>query len=169
MKEFINSLSFVGALFSPLRPFRLRLYFGKIRIGVPIFYPRRWVRNKDRPGYLSPVRIKLWGFSYCGLGYKTKWSDTDYRMEWSPKYSLVVLYRQICLIVDAPHASEYWEIWLYYRNNTDRSKSKLERIAQCRKEFPKTYIRYNSDGTKQEIDYYDLVLRKRYINKIADI
>jgi hypothetical protein len=150
----MNKLTFVKALWSPFKPFKLKWYCGKIAIGTPYFYPRRWINN-------IPVPKKI-GFDFVGLGWKTKWTCTDYRFEWSPRISFVFFGYQIAVIVNALHDSSYWESWLYYERNTDKSKSKKERIEQCKLEFPQTWTTYNKD-TKQLIDYYKLILKNKYL------
>lgn len=161
IKYFFNKFFFIRAFFGPfLRP-KLKFYFGKIAIGTPIFYPRRWVKCKDKKGYRKPVPRKF-GFDIVGLGWKTKWSDTDYRFEWSPIISFVFIKWQFCVMVIAPHVDHYWESWLYYQYNTDKKKSRGERIKDMRKEHPQIWITYNEDDEEETIDYYDLILKKKY-------
>jgi hypothetical protein len=97
-----------------------------------------------------------------GLGWKTKWTNVDYRFEWSPVWSFVFFGYQIAVTVKAPEEFSYWESWLYYEKNTDKNKSKKERIEQCRKEFPLTYIRYSKEG-EEKVDYYEKILKNRYL------
>jgi len=150
----MNKLAFVKALWSPFKPFKLKWYCGKTAIGTPYFYPRTYKKKKTVP--------KKIGFDFVGLGWKTKWSNTDYRFEWSPRISFVFFGYQIAVIVNAPHDSSYWESWLYYERNTDKSKSKKERIKQCKLEFPQTWTTYSKD-TKQLVDYYKLILKNKYL------
>ena len=150
----MNKLLFIKALWSPFKPFKLKWYCGKIAIGTPYFYPRTWKNN-------MPVPKKI-GFDFVELGWKTKWTCTDYRFEWSPLLSFVFFGYQIAVIVNAPHASNYWASWLYYEKDTDKSKSKKERIEQCKLEFSQTWTTYSKD-TKQSIDYYKLILKKKYL------
>ena len=117
-------------------------------------------QEKIRCEYAIPKKI---GFDFVDLGWKTKWTDTDYRFEWSPLISFVFFGYQLALIVSAPHTSNYWEAWLYYEGDTDKSKTKKERIKQCKLEFPQTYTSHHSDGRKEKIDYYKLILRKKYV------
>lgn len=151
----MNKLTFVKALWSPFKPFKLKWYCGKTAIGTPYFYPRTWKNN-------MPVPKKI-GFDFVGLGWKTKWSNTDYRFEWYPLLSFVFFGYQIAVIVNAPHSSNYWESWLYYERDTDKSKSKKERIEQCKLEFSQKYTSHYSDGKKEIIDYYKLILKKKYL------
>lgn len=155
----MNKFAYIKALWSPFKPFKLKWYVGKIAIGTPYFFPRKWVPNPEKPGYNKAVPKKI-GFDFVGLGWKTKFDD--YRFEWSPILSFVFFGYQIAIIVVAPHADQYWESWLYYENNTDKTKSKRERIAQCRKEASQTWRSLGKDGKDVVIDYYDLILKDKY-------
>ena len=62
----------------------------------------------------------------------------------------------------APEYNHYWEAWLYYERDTDKTKSKKERIEQCRKEFSLDYIT-TTNGVSEEIDYYTLILKPKYL------
>ena len=111
-----------------------------------------------------PVPLKV-GFSSCDLGYKTKWSDTDFRFEWSPVFSFVFFGYQIALTIQAPNdADAYWEAWLYYEFRTDKTKSKQERIEQCMKEFPRTYTIYYKTPTEytETVNKYQSILKNKY-------
>ena len=72
--------------FSPFKPFKLKWYCGKIAVGTPYFYPRRWITNPDKPGYQTAVDKKI-GFDFVGLGWKTKFES--YRFESAPLISFV--------------------------------------------------------------------------------
>ncbi len=193
----MKPLSFLKALCSPFKPFKLKWYIGKVAIGTPYFLPRKWVKatpelihnavlkhiereesyNKINPKdprkikpydelykekskylYTAPKKI---GFDFVGLGWKTKWTDTDYRFEWSPLISFVFFKWQIALIVVAPEENHYWEAWLYYENNTDKSLSQEERIKQCIEAFPLKYTVY-SDNEKKSVNFYFNILKKKY-------
>ena len=198
LKYILEDLRWLKVLNSPFKPFRVRLYAGKIQVGVPYFYPRKWVKatpelrtkaaldhikreerfNKSNPdsarkiksfeelyeeykNYSFPVPLKV-GFSYCGLGWKTKWTNTDFRYEWGPVLSFVFFGYQIALMVGHKHSSHYWESWLYYEKATDKTKSKRERIEQCRKEFPQTW-KVSSMGKEEIVDYYQRILKTKYL------
>ena len=94
------------------------------------------------------------------LGWKTKWTNTDYRFEWSPLISFVFFKWQIAVVFSAPEASHYWESWLYYEFNTDKSKSQKERIIQCQKEFKQNWISYK-DGVEIITNYYQFILKEK--------
>ena len=191
LKYILNDLRFLKALNSPFKPFKVKLYAGKTRIGVPYFYPRKWVKlsekeieekalekynkldqfQKDKVtleqykqyyrGTKKAIPKKI-GFDFVGLGWKIKWSSTDYRFEWSPLISFVFFKWQIAIIVKVPEEHPYWESWLYYEYNTDKSKSQKERIEQCQKEFKQDWISYKN-GIKTKTNYYKLILKKKYI------
>lgn len=182
----MKSFKFIKALFSPFKPFKLKWYAGKIAIGTPYFYPRRWVTlTKEEiesratkyvndpskvsksfeewceyfKGHQKAVDKKI-GFDFVDLGWKTKYDE--YRFEWAPLISFVFLKWQIAITVVAPHQHHYWESWLYYENDTDKNKSKQERINQCRKEAPQIWTRYDKVIGNTTVDYYDLILKKKY-------
>jgi len=116
---------------------------------------------QEKLTYRFPVPLKV-GFSYCGLGYKTKWTDTDFRHEWNPVLSFVFFGYQVALMVSHKHSSHYWEAWLYYEYATNKTKSKRERIEQCRKEFNQTWT-VSSMGKEEVVDYYQRILKTKYI------
>lgn len=188
---------------SPFKLPRLKLYVGKVAIGTPYFYPRRWVKPtqqmlidaaeqdiadrkrwneanekhghtpkaiptieelcEQKKNYQFPVPKKI-GFDFVGLGYKTKWSDTDYRFEWSPIWSFVFFKWQIALMFlgpDSMSSSHYWEAWLYYKNDTSKNKHTKIRVRQLKKRFPQTY-RIHRGGDEEIINYYDVILKKKY-------
>jgi hypothetical protein len=70
-------------------------------------------------------------------------------------------------MIGSKNSDSYWTAWLYYENNTDKSKSKEERIIQCMKEFPQTYTIY-SKGKKYTVDYYPKILRKKYLKILSN-
>jgi hypothetical protein len=115
--------------------------------------------------YQFPVPKKI-GFDFVGLGYKTKWSDTDYRHEWNPIWSFVFFKWQIALIFNGPDSmstSHYWEAWLYYRDHIDKNLLSMEaRVEVLKKEFPQTYTIYKNNGSEEKINYYDAILKKKY-------
>jgi len=108
-----------------------------------------------------PVDKRI-GFDFVELGWKTKWSATDFRFEWAPRWSFVCFGYQFAVTVVAPEQDHYWECWLYYELCTDKSKSAKERIAQCQKDFPCIWTSHN-DGIETEINYYKKILRKKYL------
>jgi hypothetical protein len=200
LKYLINRFSWLGILNSPFKPFKVGFYAGKIAIGVPYFFPRKWVKGnnklitaavtseiaaqqrwnelnptharkiksfeelfEEKKNYNFAVPLKV-GFSYCSLGWKTKYDD--FRHEWNPILSFVFFGYQIALTFYSPYHSHYWEPWLYYEYRTDKTKSKRERIEQCIKEAPETWSS-GSGESKITTDYYPLILKQKYIkNKI---
>jgi hypothetical protein len=187
IKYILQQFSWLKILNSPFKPFKVGFYAGKTQIGVPYFLPRKFVRyteediqeamqkHKTNKNYVQHLDNKLYemykgytksvpltiGFDSCGLGWKTKWSDTDYRFEWNPVFSFVFFGYQIALTIYSPYHDHYWTSWLFYKNNTDKTKSKIERVEQCKKEFPQIWKSYK-DGTEETIDYYKLILKTKY-------
>lgn len=188
LKYTLERFRWVKVLFSPFIAPKVGLYIGKTQIGIPFFFPRKWVKygdedikaaiakHKANKNYVQHLDSKLYdmyknytkavplkvGFSYCSLGWKTKWSDTDFRHEWNPIFSFVFFGYQIALTVYSPYYSHYWEPWLYYEYATDKSKSKRERIKQCKKEAPETW-RSIIGGVETTTDYYTLILKPKYL------
>lgn len=157
-----RKFEFLRAFISPFKFPKPKFYIGKVSLGTPYFLPRKWIRHNSKPGYLTPVPKKI-GFDLVGLGYKVKWSNTDYIFEWSPIWSFVFFGIQIAIIWVAPHQDKYWESWLYFTRHTDKNKSYRERIDQCKKEFPQTYTRYIAGNSKGiTIDYYSLIVKTKY-------
>ena len=157
MKRF----TYLKALLSPFKPFTLQWYIGKVAIGVPYFFPRKWVKDKEKPGYHKAVPLKI-GFSYCDLGWKTKWEKTDYRYEWSPTLSFVFFNWQIACWIYIPNTSHYWESWLYYELITDKTKSVEYRLKQCIKGFPNIWTSYKAGGLKETTNYYTKILKNKW-------
>ena len=196
LKYTLERFRWVKALFSPFKPFKVGLYAGKTQVGIPYFYPRKWVKATNRRATEATLeeieRQKKWnelnpnyarkiksfeeifqekmkcsfavpltvGFSYCSLGWKTKYDD--FRHEWNPILSFVFFGYQIALTFYSPYHSHYWEPWLYYEYRTDKTKSKRERIEQCIKEAPETWSS-GSGESKVTTDYYPLILKSKYL------
>lgn len=132
---------------------------------IPQLTLEQWV-EKSR-GFMTAVPIKV-GFSSCPLGFKTKWTDTDFRYEWGPTFTFVFFGYQVAWMIGHPDPYQYWEAWLYYEYATDKTKSRKERVAQCRKEFPRTYTIYHKDpktgeNAQETIDYYERILKPKYL------
>lgn len=150
---------YLKILDSPFKPFGLKWYAGKITMGTPYFLPRKWVDSKDKPGYKTAIPITRFGFNSVSLGWKTKWED--FRFEWAPMISLVIFNRQVCVWANYPEQDHYWECWLEYEMNTDKTKSRVERIAEARNNNSQVWTRHSNDG-KVTIDYWDVVLKEKY-------
>jgi len=159
LKHTLERFRWLKVLFSPFKPFNIKCYIGKTQVGVPYFLPRKWIDNKDKPGYMKAVPLKI-GFSYCSLGWKTKYDS--YRHEWNPVLSFVFFGYQIALTFYSPYQSHYWEPWLYYEYETDKTKSKKERLEQCKKEAPETWSSTDKDGVEETTDYYELIIKPKY-------
>lgn len=155
----MSKYRFLRAFFSPFKRPKLKFYIGKVAIGTPYFLPRKWVHDKEKKGYRIAVRKKI-GFDFVSLGWKTKFGD--FRFEWAPLWSFVFFKWQIAVIVKAPHEMHYWESWLDYEFRTDQSKTKRERIKQCRLEYPNTWSHYEGD-VKVFTDYYTKILKQKYL------
>lgn len=158
IKYFIDDFDFLRAYNSPFKAPKLKWYFGKVAIGTPYFLPRKWVKSKEKDGYLTAVPRKI-GFDFVRLGWKTKYDD--YRHEWNPLISFVFFKWQIALMFIPDHDSHYWESWLYYTRETKGTTK--QRIAQCRKEAPQRWTTTESDGTRRTVDYYNKILKTKWL------
>ena len=83
MKTFKEFISYFNTPF--VRP-KLKFYIGKIAVGTPHFFPRKAIKDPDKPRYLKFIPKKI-GFDIVSLGWKTKWSQ--FRFEWAPVISFV--------------------------------------------------------------------------------
>jgi hypothetical protein len=191
---FLMGFDFLRAYNSPFKAPKLKWYCGKIALGTPYFFPRKWVKatperahqatldciksteefNKRNPKYTRSIRPydeifankmnssyavpKKIGFDFVPLGWKTKWDS--YRHEWNPMISFVFFKWQIALMFIPEHDMHYWEAWLYYTRETKGTTA--ERVAQCKKEAPCTWTSH-SEGKKETTDYYDLILKKKWL------
>ena len=194
----MKTFEFLKVFNSPFKRPRLKWYVGKIAIGTPYFYPRRWVKatperakkaalddikriedwnelnkNNCEPRKIPPYELiykeklrsryavpKKIGFDFVRLGWKTKWSNTDYRFEWNPIWSFVFFKWQIAVSFVPNDCHHYWEAWLYYYYNTEGTKR--ERVEACKKDFSQTYTVSNGE-TKTTVNYYNKILKEAYI------
>jgi len=153
-------MNFLKVYFSPFKFIFPKFYIGKIKIGVPYFLPRKFIKvsNTNKLQYVS----KKCGFDFVDLGYKIKWNDLDYRFEYNPIWSFVLFKLQIAIIFEPIHEHHYWTCWLIYNYHTDKSKTKKQRIIQAKKLFPCIWYSYKND-IKETICYWDLILKEKYI------
>lgn len=193
IKYHINKWFFLRAFNSPFKRPKVKFYFGEIKISTPYFLPRKWVKftkqdcidkakedyakGRDHiefdklvesyKNYSKPVPMKF-GFNFCGLGYKYKWEEIRY--EWSPILSFVCFGKQFCLLFLAPDKkcdSQYWESWLYYYLHTNKKETVENRLKQCFNEAPCTWSRTGDDGEKVVTNYYEHILKDKYLKLIV--
>jgi hypothetical protein len=190
LKYTLERFRWLKVLFSPFTPFKIKWYIGKTQVGVPYFYPRKFVKFNEQDiqktiekhkannnlvkvtdtqlynmykNYTKAVPLKV-GFSMCGLGWKTKWDEYDFRHEWNPVLSFVFFGYQIAMTVYHKHHSHYWESWLCYEYRSDKKKSKRKRIAFCRRKCPQ---KWSTGRGADEVttDYWNLILKPKYQRK----
>ena len=113
-------------------------------------------QEKKNYSFAVPKRI---GFDFVSLGWKIKWTDTDYRFEWSPIWSFVFFKWQIAITFVAPEIHHYWECWLYYTRETKGTTK--QRLEQARKEFPCVWTRHSGDK-KETTCYWNIILKDKY-------
>jgi hypothetical protein len=107
--------------------------------------------------FAEPKKI---GFDFVGLGWKTKWTSTDYRFEWLPVWSFVFFGYQIAITFVPIEPHHYWECWLYYSRETTGTTK--ERLEQARKGFPCVWSS-TRDGVKTTTCYWDVILKNKYL------
>ena len=173
--------------FSPFKFFLPKLYIGKVAIGVPYFLPRKWVNLSqedinskaldyyNNPKYISKT-LEDWksslksrqksvpkkiGFDFVGLGWKTKFNS--FRHEYNPVWSFVAFGYQIALIFRPEHDMQFWECYLAYEYDTDKSKSRKERLKEAKEKHPCVWTSYSNDE-KTKTDYWNVVIKDKYIN-----
>lgn len=192
--------SFLKVLNSPFRKLKLIWYFGPITQGTPYFLPRKMVKmSKERAieyanadlnhkyypskkpfdelvasymGHKMFVPIKYFGYHFTTLGWKTKWTPTDFRFEWCPSISIVLFGKQLFIAIIPNIDKEsmpdhYWEAWLNYEYDTNKSLSKLERLKELISKYSCTWIHYK-DGNKISVNHYKYILKDKYL-KLVDI
>lgn len=164
MKLIKNIKEFISYFNTPFVRPKLKFYIGKVAVGTPYFLPRKAINDPDKPGYLKFIPKKI-GFDIVNLGWKTKFDQ--YRFEWAPIISFVFFKWQIVITIVAPEQHHYWESWLYYQYDTDKTKSKLERAIECQKKYPQIW-EVSKDGVRTKIDYYDSIIKKKYRIKNID-
>jgi len=159
----MRNFNYIKVFNSPFKRPKLKWYFGEVAIGTPYFFPRRWVDNPEKPGYQKAIPKKI-GFDFVGLGYKTKWSDTDYRFEWGPLISFVFFKWQIAVMLKVPHPEHYWVCWLTYENDTDNDLLDTSTRIKIAKEInPEVWTSSKGDGKKETTCYWDKVLKNKWL------
>lgn len=189
-RRYFYKWDWVPIFWSPFIKPEIICSFGAIKHGLPYFFPRKWVNHTKKSATLAALneyeqdktnkyrkyisiedRIKyfrrckhavpvkyLW-LDVIGLGWKTKWGE--FRHEWPPMISLVILKRQLYIefTLKSSFTTEmsYWEAWLTY-NNTDKNLSKKERLFKTFNEYSCTWT---SKG--KSTDHYYKILKKKYI------
>ena len=48
LKYTLQRLRWIKVLWSPFKPFKVSFYAGKLSIGTPYFYPRKWVKYNNQ-------------------------------------------------------------------------------------------------------------------------
>jgi hypothetical protein len=114
--------------------------------------------QKLSSSFAEPKKI---GFDFVSLGYKTKWSDTDFRHEWNPIWSFVFFGYQLAVTFVPEEYNHFWECWLFFEKATDKTKSKRERIEYSKIEFPCKWTTHRN-GVESKVCYWDVILKNKY-------
>ena len=127
---------------------------------------KEWIKKYAKT-HTKPIPIKYFGWQFTTLGWKTKWDD--YRFEWSPSISIILFGKQLFIeILPKINIDEhmvaldcYWEAWLTYHYNTDKTKSRTERLIELKEKYNCTW------GNKEDgyVDYYPYILKEKYKNE----
>lgn len=149
-------------------------YFGKIQYGTPYFYPRHMIYDRKTKTYKFKT-AKWFKIDLIGLGWKTKWHETDFRFETPPIFSIVIFNRQFYtelrpkLPANTPEygyffiVDEYWELLLYYgyiKNNIKTKKEALQKLYQHNiGKFVVSSFK-NGKTIEKSINVYDWILKK---------
>ncbi len=175
-KRIISNLEYnydwLGVINSPFVKLQWKFkWFKKLTMGTPCFLPRKWVKSKEKPGYMEPIPIKYFGVNYWSLGWKTKWSAKDVRFEWGPGLSIVLFGTQL-VIYPIPKCDEYvldhyWEAWIVYSKLTNKSKPIEDRIIDCMNLYPAKWIKYENNKEKQT-NYRKYILKDKDKHLIND-
>ena len=55
LKYTLERFRWIKALWSPFKPFKVSLYAGKTQVGIPFFYPRKWVKATNRTATIAAL------------------------------------------------------------------------------------------------------------------
>ena len=114
---------------------------------------RELYEQKMRCNYFVDKKV---GFDFVGLGWKTKFDS--YRFESNPVWSFVFFGYQIALIFKPENDMFYWESYLMYYYDTDKSKSPQERIKEAREKHPNVWL-HPKNGVEIKTDYWAKILK----------
>ena len=181
----MKKLEWMKVFFSPFKRPKIKFYIGRIKYGVPYFYPRKWIKYKGKA--LEDEATRLWeinsqkntieyykkqltgmlhavpnniGFDFIPLGWKTKWDEV--RFEYNPIWSFVIFGLQICIIFEPDNPDQYWESFLNYELNTDHNKNPIIRLFYCKQHYPQIWSVWKPNSEKQLVDYYPLIVKHKY-------
>ena len=113
----------------------------------------RYLRHE----FAEPKKI---GFDFVGLRWKTKFNS--FRHEHNPVWSFVFFGYQIALIFRLEDDIHYWECFLAWEYDTDKSKSPQERLKEAKEKHRCTWTSYSNEE-KITTDYWTKVIRKKYL------
>ena len=135
---------------------------------------QEWVKKYTKT-YTKPIPIKYFGLDFTTLGWKTKWND--YRFEWSPSLSIVIFGKQLFISIlpniqkykrfnqDVMKIDCYWESWLNWEYNTNKTKSKEERFKELVSKHSNTW----GNSSEGYTDYYYHILNKKYLKLYKEL
>jgi hypothetical protein len=113
--------------------------------------------EKMKCNYTVPKKI---GFDFSPLYWKTKYDS--FRHEHNPIWSFVCFGYQIALIFRPEDDIHYWECFLAYEHDTDKSKSAGERLKEAKEKHPCVWTSHSDKG-KVTTDYWTKVIKEKYL------
>ena len=154
IKSYFNyHWDWIRILSSPFVGIKLKWHFGNVHHGVPYKLPSNdWFK-----------------FDFVSLGWKTKYDD--FRHEWNPMISIVLLKKQLIVWVSSKTDCEaqYWETWLNYRYKTNKNNSEEDRVKELIIKYPQIWSRYNKEEDKYDpINYLYDILKPKYKKMIDE-
>ena len=118
----------------------------------------------DRYLNYNVTQPKKFGFNFSPLYWKTKWSSTDYQLEYQPVWSLVAFGYQFAIMFRAVEAYHFWTCFLFYSRHT-KGKRK-DRIKESSEKFPCVWIRHYGNKGEEKIKYWNLILKDKYLKYV---
>ena len=190
IKYFFKSFSYLKVFNSPfIRP-RFQFYFGKIKIGTPIFLPRKWVKcnkkdaiekwdkleEKVKESYLLRYGSKenyynyyIKAFTkpipikYFGIHHTSlgwKTKWDEIRHEWNPGLSIVFLNRQLVISLSFRDTMIDMCYWEAWLYYYYETEKNLSKVERL-KEVLKLYdCTWEYKG--DHVNYYNQILKSKY-------
>lgn len=118
-----------------------RYYFGKVRYGSPVFYPKNYNKfiisiKKNKSKYQRNKYFKLFGlFIYYGSPIIFKKNDIFWkdkydspRVEFIPSLTIYFFFLQFCIFYNSPDGNNdiYYEMILWYLYYSDKNIQKAK-------------------------------------------
>lgn len=136
-------------------------YFGKIRLGTPYFYPRKWVKTENGS---KSIPVKWLWFQTVGIGWKTKWTSDDIRFEWNPAIHFIFLGTQTVLYLKHKELNDYWGALILY---SITKGDEWEKVRSVFRQFSFKHT-YYKEGAETYVDTKESIFTKKLLNYINE-